>query len=449
MSYHIAPFASKANNSEKDDRLFKNGLLRWQAITPSEQFAAVVISLIPVWWLISWSYSPLLLILGVFAYRLWRYKELGLSRPSLPVVALFCLTLYATVLYKLKVPDGGPAGLVGPMQFWGAIGLWLWYIQSHRIRIRLQVVAWACSVVALEALGFWLVNHFILGEPVFDPARTLVATFIGKGESFDGGKSGSVGNYLVPYEPDTKGVGGLIRYTFFFPHPTASSFMFGFILLIALDLKNRLWSRSLVTICSFLILVCQSRNAWVTLPIAVLIHWLVTTGKTRGLAFLLALFALVSFITLSIPSVTNTLTTKVANTAEATTSYRKESTDARNKIYMRTLEAVLGEPPLIGYVVPGAEVVPGYEFARIGTESFILGTLLYKSGLLGTALFLTFFIPFLSWLYTTRRDRPICCFLMLLWLGIASMVTEFLTTEIFVLVICAAIYHPQRKPRHA
>lgn len=421
------------------DRLFYRGLLRWQALTGAERFVSVAIGLVPLWWMISWGYVPLFLTIGVFAVQFLRHRQFGLTRPSLAVVALLLMTGYLIALQQYKGVAAGPSALISPMQLWGSAALMLWYIQSHEIRVRLPVIAWSFSLVAAQAVLYWLVVHFALGEPFFVPVPNLMARLLGNATRFESSALGSVGNFLNPYNPSTRGPGNLVRYTFFFPHPTNSSLVFGFIVLLALDLKNRIWSSSVIFASSFLILVCQSRNVWVMLPIVVLLHWLITTGKARGLAVLLAILSITSFVTLSIPQVTDLIADRAATTAEATSNLRRASTDDRQEIYVKTWESITTEPPIIGHAVPGAEVNPGYEFARIGTESFILGTLLYKSGFLGTGLFLAFLISFLTWLHRTRHDRPLCCFLMLLLLGLASMVTEFLPMDTLLLILCSLV----------
>ncbi len=435
--------------SQGENQLFHNGLIRWQALTGAERFVGLAIVLAPVWWFISWSYMPLFMTIGLFAYHLVRHKQLGLTRPSLSVVALLLFTGYLIVLYRLRVPDVGPAGIIGLLQMWGTATALLWYVQSQKIRIRLTILAWAFSVVVLEAVLYWLFARFVLGEPFFIPSPNLIATFLGN-TTFRSTQLGAVGNFLNPYNPSVRGPGGLVRYTFFFQHPTISSQVFAFAVLIALDLKNRLWSSTVIGASAFLILVCQSRNVWLVLPIVVLVHWLITTGKTRGLSALMAALAIVSFVTLSIPQVTEKLADRVTTTAEATGNLRKDSTDVRRDIYIKTWASILTEPPVIGHAVPGEEVVPGYEFGRVGTESFILGTV-YRAGFLGTGMFLVFLISFLAWLWRTRDDRPLCCFLMLLLLALSSAVTEFSPLEAIILILCAITYVPklaQPKPKY-
>lgn len=195
---------------------------------------------------------------------------------------------------------------------------------------------------------------------------------------------------MLPYYFDKPGIGGLLRYTFFFNHPTVTSFVVGFAGLVVLDVKNRYWFLPIVAICSFLIIICQARNSWLALPIVLLVRWLIMNGKTRGLSFMLMILAIISFLIFSVPFVTNLITESYTNTVEATSNFRKDSTEVRNLVYQRTWDKIVEEPSIVGYGINGPSVAPGYDYAGIGTESFVLGTLLYKSGLIGSGLFLAF-----------------------------------------------------------
>ena len=426
------------------DKLFKGLFIRWQLLTQSEKTVGCGIILIPLWWIFGWGLMLLAWTVAIVVYELFIHKCIRLSRPSIAVIALITFSVYTCVIYATNSPEVRPRELIDPLLTWGCGGVLLWYIQSHNIRVRLEVAAWAFSITICSMLGLWLFCHFILAEQHLNPSRTIFATLTEKGEVYRSNKLGSIGNYLVLYYGE-KGLGGLARYTFFFPHPTVSSFAIGFVGLIALDLKQRYWSLILVAACTFLILICQARNAWIALSIVLSIRWLVLYGKKQGLALLLVLFAVGSFSVFSIPSMTNYITSTYGNTVQATSSFRKESTDTRNKIYQRTLESIVKEPTILGHGINGASVQPGYEFAKIGTESFVLGGLLYKSGMLGTSLFLTFFIAFLIWLYRTKTDRPACCFLMMLYFTLASLVTEFMLPEIFIMLLCGLLSDPIQK----
>jgi len=435
----LSIFSSK--KKEENNTLFRGLWLRWGALTQTEKVVCAGIILIPLWWFIGWGLMVFFWLIGVAIYELCCHQKIRLSFPSLEVIAIVFFSFYRAFSVGQNSPEVSVRDLIYPFLIWGCGGLLLWYIQSHEIRVRLQVVAWAFSVVICMMLLWWLFIHFVLSEPYYIPPRTFYAVITNKG-AYDPSKFGSVGNYLTPYYPDYKGFGGLLRYTFFFTHPTVSSFAIGFAGLIVLDIKNRWWSLPIVTVCGFLILICQARNAWLALSVVLVVRWLVTTGTTGGLAFLLSLFAITSFTTLSLPSVTDWIQETSTNTVEATKNFRKDSTDDRYKVYVRTWERII-EEPMMGHGINGPSVTPGYEFAAIGTESFILGTLLYKSGLIGTIFFVTFFTSFLTLLYKTRKDRPLSCFMMLLYLGIVSLVTEFETSVVFIALICIMLQSPK------
>ncbi|MEH1801557.1 MAG: O-antigen ligase family protein [Nostoc sp.] len=428
-------FTSKTNSSSQ--KLFSNILIRWQVLSHAEKVVYLGIILIPLWWVISWGMMLFFWVIGIAIYELYNYKIIRLSKPSLEVIAILLFSFYRIVSLAVNSEDITLRLLLDVLLNFGSAGLLLWYIQSQKIRVRLEVVTSAFFIVICLMLVWWAFFHFVLSEPYYTPSKTLYALFMDKGV-YHPNQLGSVGNFLVPYYPADKGFAGLARHTFFFPHPTVSSFVIGFAGLTFLDIKNRYFSLVLASICALLILIAQTRNAWLALSTVLIIRWLFVSGKERGITFLIMLFAITIFTTFSIPQVTDYVTETYTHSIEATNNLRKESTEGRQLIYERTWEQFL-EEPLVGHGVNGAAVVPGYEFAKIGTESFILGSLFYKSGLLGTGVFIIFFISFLAQLYKTRHDRPICCFMMLLYLTLASSVTEFLGPELFIPLLCTML----------
>ncbi|AFY32496.1 O-antigen polymerase [Calothrix sp. PCC 7507] len=434
-------FAPTPNNQDSHV-LFQGIWLRWQALTHAERVVCMGIILIPIWWVIGWGVVLFLWVTTITIYEFSVYQRVRLSKPSIEVIAIALFAFNSAIAYILNSPEVVPRALLNPFLTWGCGGLLLWYIQSNQIRLRLQVVAWAFSLIICMMLIWWVFFHFVLSEPNFIPPRTLYAVIFDKG-AYNPSKLGSVGNFLVPYMMSDNGFGGLRRYTFFLPHPTTTSFVIGFAGLIALDIKNRYWSLPIVAGCTFLMIICQARNSWVALPIVLIIRWLFIAGKTKGLTFILVLSTILSFTTLCVPTMTDWIIETRTNTVEATSNFRKDSTEIRNLIYQRTWENVIEEPSLIGHGINGTSVQPGYEFAALGTESFILGTLLYKSGFLGTGLFLTYFVFFLASLYKTRSNKPACCFLVLLYLGLTSPVTEFDAPVIFIPLISTMLYQKQ------
>ncbi|MBW4615377.1 MAG: O-antigen ligase family protein [Desmonostoc vinosum HA7617-LM4] len=435
VSLHTTLYSDK-------DRLFNGIWLHWQVLTPAERVVCWGIILIPLWWFIGWTLIPMFWVVSIALYELYFYKKIRLSRPTLEVISVITFAFYRAWTYVYNSPVIAPRELLNPFLAWGCCGLLLWYVQSHSIRIRLQTVAWAFSSIICLMIVWWLFFHFVLSEPFLIPPRNLFAMLTDKGV-YDPNELSSVSNYLVPYYLTHK-FAGLVRYTFFFPHPTVSSFAIGFAGLIVLDIKQRWWTLPIFSVCAFLILICQTRNAWLALLIVLFVRSLIKISKTRGIAFILALFALTSFTTLSLPSVTDFITDTYSNTIEATSNFRKDSTASRNLIYQRTWEKFV-EEPLLGHGINGSPVEPIYKFTRIGTESFILGTLLYKSGLIGTLFFMTFFISFAAHLYQTQEGRPLCCFLILLYLSLASLVTEFQTPEIFIVLLCAMLWNERKQ----
>lgn len=431
QSYISSTFARK---NKYDNSLFKGVRLRWELLSQAEKVVCLGILLIPFWWCIGWSSVLFLWVSGIAAWEIKNHRKIRLTKPSISVVALILFALYQVFTYLINTPAILPRSIIDPFFSWGCGGLLLWYIQTHKIRVRLQVVAWAFSVIIFLMLIWWVFFCIILSEPYYIPPRTLYALLTNKG-GYDPSKLGSINNFLVPYYSTHTGFGGLARHTFFFPHPTVSSFTIGFAGLIVLDTNKRYFSYFFLLICGFLILIAQTRNAWLAIPVVLIVRWLITNFKKRGFTFILTIFAITSFITLSLPQVTDYITETYTNSVEATSNFRKDSTEGRQLVYQRTWEHFL-EEPLIGHGLDGAEVMPGYEFAKIGTESFILGTLFYKAGLIGTGIFMTFFISFMTDIFRTVNDRPICCFMMIIYLALVSTVTEFMGIEIFFLLLC-------------
>ncbi|NEO61468.1 MAG: O-antigen ligase domain-containing protein, partial [Moorea sp. SIO4G2] len=276
---------------------------------------------------------------------------------------------------------------------WISIGIFLWYIQTHKIRIRLEVVAWAFSVVILLMFVFWLVIYFGWNQGDYIPPRSLYGLLTGKSPTYVPGAGNS--NYLLPYFPTDESLPGFVRYVYFFPGPEALALVVSFVSLVALDLKHRLWSLLLLVVSIFLLLTSGTRSAMLVLPLVFSLRYLLTVGSAFGPWFLSGLIAIVSFTTLSLPPVTNVMLNTVTGTAEAAGSARADSTEIRGEIYKRTWESILNASDgtlLLGHVMTGETVLPGYAPAMVGSHSFLLGTLLYRSGLLGSTIFLTYWI---------------------------------------------------------
>lgn len=156
-----------ATRKAETNGLFSGIWIRWQALTGAERFVCANIVLLPVWWVVGYLLMALLLPLGVILYELRKYGELRLKRPNLPVVALLAFATYQVVQAFIFRLFGAP-GLASTLQSAAMLSycpaFWLWYIQSNNIRIRLEVVAWACTVSVIQMLGFWFAIEFFLPE---------------------------------------------------------------------------------------------------------------------------------------------------------------------------------------------------------------------------------------------------------------------------------------------
>ncbi len=408
---------------EDKDGLLNGTRIRWSALTQPERLVCLAILLIPLWWLLGWSYLLLMLTTGIGVYEFLHRGAFGLQHPSLIAFSAVAFGLFRLVSVSLNTAEFTPHLILGHLDSWISCGLLIWYIQTRDIQVRPQVIAWAFSIIVIVMLVFWLIVHFVFGEPDYTRPLSLFGLLTNK-NGYEPGAG--PGNYLGPYNPRDKALAGLSRFSFFFVDPQSFAMVASYIGILALDIKNRLWSLLLFLGCVFLLILSGTRANWIVFPLLVLLRYLWTLGKVSGPALLCALIAMASFITLSMPPATDLLSNKLTNTAEATGKYRADSTEGRKKIYQRTLNAVLNEPDelLLGRGVPGPTVVPGYEPARIGTHNFFLGTLLYQSGLVGTVIFLIFWVSLILWFYNTRNHRPISSLLMLLCCNLTFLVMD-------------------------
>jgi len=435
---------------EDNDGLLHGIRLRWSALTQSERLVCLGIVLIPLWWLLGWAYIMLTLTIGIAVYEFLHTGGLRLQRPSIVAFSAVAFGLFRLISMCLHLGEFTPHLILSQLNGWVCCGLLIWYVQSKDIQVRPQVIAWAFSIVVIEMLVFWLIVHFVLNEPNFTPSLSIFGLLTNKSERYVAG-SGS-GNYLIPYFPGDKALAGLSRFSFFFVGPESFAMVASYMGLLALDVKNRLWSLLLFSACIFLLLLSGTRSTWIVFPVLVTLRYLWTIGKVWGPALLYFLIAVASFITLSLPPATNFLSNSLTHTAAATGKYRADSTETRHKIYERTFDAVVNEPDqlILGHAVAGGSVQPGYAPAKIGTHSFILGTLFYQSGLLGTAVFLTFWGSFILWFYNTRSQRPLSSLLMLLYFSLTFFVMEIEMTIIMLTLLSSVRKNhicPNRKRR--
>ncbi len=406
------------------EKLFTGIFLRWQILTAAEKVVCANIVLLPVWWLVGiTNYLLLLVSLGIVLYEWLRYKKLSLKRPSWAVIALFAFYAYESIDTLFVFLDAYPTidipsdmvvssnnVIKSLIQF--SIPFLVWYIQSNNIKVRLKVVAWACSMSIIQMFLGWLIFQFAFPSWIDNPPRNLYAILTGK-SNFTPGDVGGWTNYLAFYDED--------RVRFFFGHYQAAASFLGFVSLIAVELKNRIWSCLLLAGCIFLLILIGSRSVWLALPAALSLRLFITLVKLRLTALVFACLAIFSFATLSITPVTDIIFATYDNTASTVANARAGSTEGRSKVYQATLEKI-PDKPIFGHKVEGepargGPVVFVVEPPRIGSHSFILGDLLYKKGLLGMGLFVTFWASLIAWFYETGRDRPMC------WVPILALFT--------------------------
>jgi O-Antigen ligase len=418
--------------------------IRWNNWTTAEKFTGAFIVLVPLWWFVGWTYTILIIAGSCVAYEVWQGGGMRLRSPSLLVVSALGFQLYKNLVTILNSREVAFSSLID-LATGVCLGFILWYIESKEIHIRTEVVAWAFSVLAAEMLVFWIVAQPMLGAPHFSPLRSIAGQLTGKGERFIPGAGGS--NYLIPYWPNDKLPGGLARFSFFFPVPEDFALVAGFTALLALDIKKRSWSLSLFSAGLFLLFLSGTRSNWLVLPVVLAVRFIFVARKVGGATLLSALIAFVGFFTLSLPLVTNLITDTYATTKEATGHLRQDSTEVRAKIYERTWNAMVDAPEdfILGRGVPGLTVLPGYEPAKVGSHSFILGTLFYRMGLLGTTTFLVFWISLFWHLYTTRSNRPRAALLMFLYFSLTFTVMEVSTINYLIILLSMLENSPQKR----
>lgn len=430
------------------EKLFTGIFLHWNALTLAEKVVCANIVLLPVWWWVGLTtYMLLFLSLGIVVYEYRRYGTVRLQRPSLAVIALFAFYAYEyidTVMLSLDVYSSidipsdlelNPNNLIkSAFQF--SIPFLVWYVQSNNAKVRLEVVAWACSVSVIQMLLGWLIFQLAFPGWVDHPPRTLYAILTGKG-SFNPEDVGGWGNYLAFYEED--------RVRFFFGHYQAAAGFCGFVGLIAVDLKNRIWSCLLLATCIFLLTLIGSRSVWLALPPALFLRFFLTLVKLRLTALVFAFLAIFSFASLSLPPATNLIFNASSNTASSVANARAGSTEGRSKVYQATLKKI-PDKPIFGHKVEGPPARGGPSVfvvnpPRIGSHSFILGDLLYKKGLLGIGIFATFWVSLLIWFYETPIGRPKCCFPVLVLFSLQSAVTILQFSMITGTLLCILLIH--------
>ncbi len=425
---------------EDDSSLYSGVWLRWQVLTIPEKFVCANIALIGVWWVAGlYAYMPTLMLLAIGVYELLNYGNLRFRRPTFVVAILLAFCIYQCVgflFFSLATFSFSPTQTFRLFIFWFSPALLLWYVQSNQIKIRLPVVAWATSILILQMLIFWLVGQLILKAGLYDPPRSLFSLLSHNASgSYEPGKG--LENYLIPYRPEDSSIPGSARWSFFFVIPEVLALVVGYISLLALDIKNRLWSILLLVASLFLLLVSGTRSVCIALPIVFVLRYVFAIG-IQGYCITLAMIAGLSFATLSIPPVTDSITNIYTESIEVVGESRADSTRVRADIYQGTIEHI-PDHLFFGHWVPGPTVLPGFELGRIGTHSFVLGTLLYHLGLMGSGLFVAFWIALFAWFYQTREGRPRSSYCLLILYTLLSVAMEFGEMVGIMLILLAVI----------
>jgi len=401
------------------DRMKAGVWLRWQALTLGERFVSANIICIPIWWVLGlYEYLPFLLLAIVAAYEVYRYGKLRLTNPQLPVIALLTFGMYQLgrlLVLRVVYFQYGTITISDILILSFCPAIWLWYIQSNNIKIRLEVVAWACMISVLQIFVFWVLLQFVIPDTVFWPARlrTVSGILTGRGVG-----EANKNFYLLPFLPRTL-VADFNRFSFFFIFPEFFAVFVGFISLVALELKSRWRSFLLLIACVFLLFLSATRMVWVALPLVIGLRYLfIALSKRWGTQAVLFLIAIASFVTFSMPPATDAIIGKFTNSIQAVNEVRADSSEVRFEIYRQTWLGIQ-EDPFWGYMSKG-EAISATSTSSVGSHSAILGSLLYRTGVIGTLMFTVFWVSLLLWLYETRADRPLLPFCMMSFYTLAA-----------------------------
>lgn len=425
--------------------------LRWNLLTKSEKIACLGITFIPLWWLWGWSFLFVMLAVGILSYEYYYYRKIQLKRPSFLIFAFLTYGFYdliGNVFYsQYHHASIGFRDLTDQFETVFAPSFILWYVQSRNIRVRLTVIAWAFSLVVLLMLIAWLYAVVIMHQAEFLPPRSLFGLLTKKPPQYEPGLGNT--NYLIFYRASDKSIPGFIRFFLFFHGPESLALATSFIALIALDLKHRIWSISLFSGSILMLLMSGTRSAWFALPVVLIIRWLLKTGAKQGAWLVCGLITFCSCL-LMLPPVTDFLSDVSAKTAQSSNELRGDSSDVRAEIYRRTTERLLDSSDwelIMGHTVPGETVLREYEPAKVGTHSFYLGSLLYRQGLLGTGLFLIYWVSLSSWLYRTRHGRPIAALLVIILMSFTFSVMAYESIVNPIILVCAITRQPETSNR--
>lgn len=430
-----------STSTPSSENLLQGIFLRWELLTQSEKVACLGIALVPLWWLWGWSFLFVLLAAGIVSYEYYYHRKIQLQRPSLLIFAFLAYGLYdliGSVFYSQYHSSSiGIRDLTDQFETVFAPSFILWYVQSRNIRVRLTVVAWAFSIVVASMIIAWLYGVIVMRQAQFVHPRSLFGLLTKKPPIYEPGLGNT--NYLIFYRASDKSVPGFVRFFLFFHGPESLALATAFIALLALDIKNRIWSIGLFCGSGLMLLMSGTRSTWLALPTVILIRWLVKTGAKQGLWLVLALITFCSCLFM-LPPVTDFLSDVSAKTAQSSNELRGDSSDVRAEIYRRTSERVLNSSDwqlIMGHTVPGETVLREYEPAKVGTHSFYLGTLLYRQGLVGTGLFILYWFSLGAWLYRTRHGRPIAALLIIVLITFTFSVMAYESIVNPIILVCA------------
>lgn len=442
-SYKVSPSFRLAGKRPTKSSLIRNYWINWSALSLSEKVVCANIVLIPLWWISGlYAYWPFLIFLGIVCHDYSKYRRIQLRWPSFMVLSLLAFSTYQCVgllFFALDTSIVSITAISRIWMFWFPPALILWYSQSNNIRVRLEVVAWSCTLLALTMLTFWIVGQGILGGGDYNPPRSLFSIVSGNA-SGDYASGKGLANYLIPYRNEEASIFGSARWNYFFVIPELGAVVSAFIALVALDISNNKWKFGLLLISAFLVLMSGTRSVWLGLPFIMMLRYSFTLGRARGYFIPLAAIALGSFIFLAFPSITDTLSNFYSQASDSVSSYRGPSTDVRGDIYAGTLEEIPNRL-FFGHWVRGESVLPGSELARVGSHSFILGSLLYRAGLIGTLLFISFWISLAMELCKTSRSRPLFGLCTITLYTLLSLPMEFGVMPAVMIILLTTLVH--------
>lgn len=448
LSNNIEPDTALVNEGES---LFSGIWLNWSVLTQAEKIVCLLISGIPLWWLYGWKHVFILLGLSLFAYDAWRDRKLSLTIPSVCVISGLTFGFYTLLSrYFYEAFTGGslsPNEVLSALNSWIGPALILWYVQSRHIRVRWQVIAWAFSTVVIWMLVLWAVIFFVWKQGSYDPPRSFYGLATGKPLIYVPGAGNS--NYLIAYfYTDESLIPGMVRYVYFFPGPESLALTVSFISLLALDLKNRLWSVLLFTGAIFILLTSGTRSVTLTLPIIYSLRFVLVTWKSFGAWLVCSLIATLTFSIFLLPPVTDVVFNQVLGTAEAAGEARADSTEVRGEIYSQTLEEVMESSNakfFFGHVNTGRGVLPGYEPAKVGTHSLILGTMIYRAGVVGTLIFAVHWITFVWTAWKNYDEKPLAFILIFIIFSMTFITMEIELPVMPIAILSVIAYEPENR----